>query len=106
MALVLLDHGGQPVLFFKLLSAGIFAFDNPRANQRPVVSEAEIEQVVEIEPPDGRGGIADAEIRIPTERRRSYFAGDRWRKEAEVDRRVSWSCWIILAKARKCPRPL
>ena len=62
MAAVLLDDRGQPVLLFQLAAADLLAFEHAGADQRPVMADARIEQVVEIDGLVRAVEIADAEM--------------------------------------------
>ncbi len=59
---LLLDHGGQPVLSLQLLAHGLVGWPHARADQRPVVIEPEVEQVIEIDGLMRAMEIADAEM--------------------------------------------
>ncbi len=59
---LLLDHGGQPILRLQLLAHGFVGLAHAGADERPVVVEADVEQVVEIDGLVGAMEIADAEM--------------------------------------------
>ena len=62
MAFVLLDDRGQPVLRLKDGAALLLALENAGTDQRPVMAEAEIEQVVKIDGLVGAVEVADTEM--------------------------------------------
>ena len=59
---ILLDDGRQPVLLLKLRAARFFAIEYARADDRPVMPFARIEQIVEIDRLVRAMEIADAEM--------------------------------------------
>ena len=59
---VLLDDGGQPVLFLELLPSDLLAVEHAGADDRPVMTGAGVEQIVEIDRLVRAMEIADAEM--------------------------------------------
>ncbi len=86
MAGILLDHRGQPILFLQLPAACLLAVEHARADDRPIMSEASIEQIVEINGLVRAVKIADAEMHDAGLERRAVVmrAGDIWRQLVEV----------------------
>jgi len=62
MAAVLLDHGGQPILLFQLEATDLLALEDARADQGPIMADAGIEKVVEINSLVRAMEIANAEM--------------------------------------------
>ncbi len=62
VARILLDHRGQPVLLLQLLAACLLALEHAGADDRPVMSVARVEQIVEIDRLMRAVEIADAEM--------------------------------------------
>ena len=101
---VLLDHGGQPILLLELLAAGLLAVEDAGADDRPVVVEPGIEQVVEIDRLMRAVEVADAEMQDAGLERgaivfRAATFGGAWRGWR---RRVLRSC---IAFSRRSSRP-
>ncbi len=109
MAGILLDHGGQPVLLGKLAATDLLGLEDAGADQRPVVADARIEQIVEIDGLVRAMEIADAEMHdAGLERRAIVFRpGNFFRQVGEIGRRkLHDHLFTLLAGLRPSSFPL